>query len=240
MIAVPPPTPVLVAVLEVAGVALYDQWTASKLVLALLRQADEVFRRERVPELQRSTQNEKPTIFLQRHGESAANTSEIYACRRLDPELTERGRSQVEANATLYGDVGIRRILSSPSKRAVQTAEIIGSVLGLEPEVNAALMEVNVGDFEGESYHSTAYSSERFFSIFEDWLVRQKDTRFPGGESRQDVEERLEEMESLLSPCPTILVGHGAVCVLPWAAHEIRERKGTLPFTSGDCLLLRA
>ena len=150
-------------------------------------------------------------IFLQRHGESTANTSEIYACRRLDPELTERGRSQVEANAIFYGDVGIRRILSSPSKRAAQTAEIIGSVLGLTREVNAVLMEVNVGDFEGQSYHSAAYSSERFFSIFEDWLVRQKDTRFPGGESRQDVEERLQEMESLLSPCPTILVGHGGL-----------------------------
>ena len=98
-------------------------------------------------------------VFLQRHGESTANSSGIYACRKLDPELTEQGRVQAEVTAAFYVNSGIHRILSSPSKRAVQTAEIIGSRLGLKIETSTALMEVDVGDFEGQSYHDAVYRS---------------------------------------------------------------------------------
>lgn len=150
-------------------------------------------------------------IFLQRHGESNANVSGIYACREIDPDLTDRGFMEAKASIPFYAKAGIRKILSSPSKRSIQTAEAICDDLGCEIEINSLLMEVDVGDFEGQSYHSGAFSSERFFGVIHEWLVDHKDTRFPGGESRKDVEERIRDLEKSNFSVPTILVGHAAL-----------------------------
>ena len=150
-------------------------------------------------------------IFLQRHGECNANESGIYACRELDPDLTEQGLKEAQASVPFFAKVGIRKILSSPSRRAIQTAKAISADLRCDIEINSLLMEVDVGNFEGQSYHSDAFSSERFFEFFHEWLVEHKDSRFPGGESRKDVEGRVRKLEKIIFSFPTILVGHAGL-----------------------------
>lgn len=150
-------------------------------------------------------------IFLQRHGESDANVSGIYACREIDPDLTVQGLKDAQASIPFFAKAGIRKILSSPSKRSIQTAEAISAELRCDLEINSLLMEVDVGDFEGQSIHSDAFSSNRFFGIIHEWLVEQKDSRFPGGESRKDVEGRIRDLEKSNFSVPTILVGHAAL-----------------------------
>jgi broad specificity phosphatase PhoE len=150
-------------------------------------------------------------IFLQRHGESEANVSGIYACRELDPDLTEQGVKEAQATAPFFAKNGIRKILSSPSKRSIQTAEAINTNLRCDIETNSLLMEVDVGDFEGQSFRSEAFSSDRFFGIMHEWLVEQKDSSFPGGESRKEVEDRVRELEETIFSFPTIMVGHAAL-----------------------------
>ena len=80
-------------------------------------------------------------IFLQRHGESNTNVSEIYACRELDPDLTEQGLKEAQASVPFFAKVGIRKILSSPSRRAIQTANAISANLRCDIEINNLLME---------------------------------------------------------------------------------------------------
>jgi broad specificity phosphatase PhoE len=150
-------------------------------------------------------------IFLQRHGESDANVSGIYACRELDPDLTEQGLKEAQASVPFFAKVGIRKILTSPSRRSIQTAKAINANLRCDIEINNLLMEVDVGDFEGQSFHSEMFSSERFFGIFHEWLVENKDSRFPGGESRKEVEGRVRKLEKTIFSFPTILVGHAAL-----------------------------
>jgi probable phosphoglycerate mutase len=145
-------------------------------------------------------------MFLQRHGESEANVSKIFACRKLDPSLTEKGRRQIEDKAYFYKPLGIQKIATSPSRRAIQSAEILGRALNIDFVVNEALLEVDVGDLEGKSELIPEYIG-LFFEILNDWFYKGLNTRFPGGESKEEVESRIERTISSLSPL-TILIGH--------------------------------
>ena len=149
-------------------------------------------------------------MFLQRHGESATNLTKTFTCRRFDPGLTDEGKRQIEDIGTYYASQQIRGIVTSPSKRAVESAEILGSQLGIRPEVSDCLLEVDVGDLEGENECDQTLI-RFFFSVIEDWLVRKKNTRFPGGESWRDVERRLKLLDTLMYSPPTIFVGHTTI-----------------------------
>jgi broad specificity phosphatase PhoE len=149
-------------------------------------------------------------MFLQRHGECVTNRMKVFTCRKLDPSLTETGRRQIENRVLYYGSFDIERIVTSPSKRAIESAEILSSRLGIDYQTNECLLEIDVGDLEGESERDPE-NLQRFFSVIKDWLIRSKNTRFPGGESKDDVEERLKVLDSLISSNPAILVGHATL-----------------------------
>lgn len=89
-------------------------------------------------------------MFIQRHGESVANEKKIFSCKNFDPELTENGIKQIEALVEFYKDKKIKKIVVSPSLRAIQTVEIISEAIGVEYEVDDELIEVDLGDLEGK------------------------------------------------------------------------------------------
>ncbi len=148
-------------------------------------------------------------MYLQRHGESETNVSGLFTCRRLDPNLTATGRQQIERLIPFYRLAGVHQIITSPSIRAVQSAEILGEGLGIPVTVDEVLLEVDLGDLEGQSQRDPACLG-LFFSILSDWLKRGKNTRFPGGESREAVERRLQRVSSLGAPS-TLLLGHATL-----------------------------
>jgi len=51
----------------------------------------------------------------------------------------------------------------------------------------------------------------QFYSIMNDWIIDSKNTRFPGGESFEEVKSRLKSIKSLLSCGNTVVVGHSAL-----------------------------
>jgi len=168
-------------------------------------------------------------MFLQRHGESETNISKIFTCRKLDPGLTEKGKRQIEDKAQFYKPLGIQKIITSPSRRAIQTAGILSHALNIDFNVNEALLEVNVGDLEGKSELVPEHIG-LFLQILDDWFYKSVNTRFPNGESREEVESRIEKAIPLLLP-GTILVGHvGFFAVLLW--------KQKMPFNEAKDLFL--
>lgn len=83
-------------------------------------------------------------MILVRHGQSEFNAH--FSVTRQDPgirdpRLTEEGRRQARAAAEALGRLDIRHLMSSPYTRALETAEIIGEVLGLEVEVEPMVGE---------------------------------------------------------------------------------------------------
>lgn len=83
-------------------------------------------------------------MILVRHGQSAWNV--IYAKTRVDPKLpdpglTDEGRRQAELAAASLATIGPRRLIASPYTRAIETAEIIGAILGLAIEIEPLVRE---------------------------------------------------------------------------------------------------
>lgn len=90
-------------------------------------------------------------IILVRHGESESNVGNLMG-GWTDTPLTGLGARQAEATARrlkreLCGQPC--RIVSSDLRRAMQTAEAIGSALGVEPVSEPGLREINNGAAAG-------------------------------------------------------------------------------------------
>jgi broad specificity phosphatase PhoE len=76
------------------------------------------------------------TLYLVRHGRAAAGVEQ------LDPGLDDVGKSQAEHVAAALRDRGARRLVSSPLRRARETAAPIAAALGLVPEIREEVSEV--------------------------------------------------------------------------------------------------
>jgi broad specificity phosphatase PhoE len=104
-----------------------------------------------------------PARFLIiRHGQSEANAKKIVQGLRDFP-LDEAGRAQAAALGAWLKPSGIQTILSSPLRRAAETASILAAALGLAaPTVFQPLSEIDTGSFSGLSLDE---AKERFPDI---------------------------------------------------------------------------
>ena len=83
-------------------------------------------------------------MILLRHGESAFNAA--FNRTRIDPGirdpgLTDRGRQQAAAAAEQLREHGLRRLIASPYRRALETASIIADGLKLPLSVEPLVRE---------------------------------------------------------------------------------------------------
>ena len=126
------------------------------------------------------------TVFLLRHGETECNRAGRFD-GRLDSPLTSRGISEGRRHGrTLRGLIKSTdefRFISSPLGRTLQTARIIGEVLGRPDagiETEERLTEIDFGVWDGLSLMEI----ERDYG--DQWQERNRDEshyRIPGGES---------------------------------------------------------
>lgn len=83
-------------------------------------------------------------MILIRHGQTIFNV--IFSVTRIDPGvpdplLTSRGRSQArEVAASLAGE-GVERIVTSPYRRALQTADTVARALGVAATIDPDVRE---------------------------------------------------------------------------------------------------
>lgn len=79
-------------------------------------------------------------IYLIRHGESVSNVNDVF--QGSDDQLTARGRAQAKAlGKKLKKFYPIECIITSTHARAHETAEILGSALGITPRGTQLLIE---------------------------------------------------------------------------------------------------
>ena len=117
------------------------------------------------------------TVFLARHGESDWNAANRFQ-GHSDRPLTALGRRQAEALAAELAEVAaLSAIYSSPLRRALETAAVVGERIGLEPMPLEDLREVDVGAWTGLSRSEV---EARFPDAFRRWL--------DGGEGWEDGE----------------------------------------------------
>lgn len=83
-------------------------------------------------------------LLLLRHAESASNADPhaVTLPEERGDRLTERGFEQARVAAAALRDCGADRLLSSPMRRARETAEVLAAELGLTIEVDDEIHEL--------------------------------------------------------------------------------------------------
>lgn len=86
-------------------------------------------------------------LFL-RHGESAhnAHSGEEPLSDQDGDRLTARGAEQARAAGAALRDRGVTRLLTSPLRRARETAVAVGEALAMEPEELPYAFELHAGE----------------------------------------------------------------------------------------------
>jgi broad specificity phosphatase PhoE len=88
-------------------------------------------------------------LFLVRHGLTDWN-EEGRLLGRIDIGLNARGQAQASELARSFRDVPVARVVSSPQRRAQETAQPIADALGLALETEPGVDEVWLGRWQGK------------------------------------------------------------------------------------------
>lgn len=134
----------------------------------------------------------RPTLFLVRHAESTGNLGARLQGSRIGGALSGRGVKQSEATAKYLVDTfaelrcGKARLASSPSSRALQTAEPIAARLGCETHADAGLAELDFGEWSGHLVEQLENDE-----VYQRWKSDPWSHAAPGGESLHDVQKRV-------------------------------------------------
>jgi broad specificity phosphatase PhoE len=151
-------------------------------------------------------------LYVVRHGESGWNRDRRVQGQSLDaPGLTELGRTQAAGAAVEFSTIGaIDRIVTSDLARAVETAAIIATAIGVPAEPDARLREQAMGSLEG------LLSADAWGELQGvDWT---DSTRLGGaaGETGYDVQARVGSLltdliaaEAAGGPSRVVVVSHG-------------------------------
>ena len=103
-------------------------------------------------------------------------------------QLTDKGREQVRDLADRLRSRRVAAVYSSTMERAVQSAELASSELGVPTVVTDGLQEFSLGDLAGVSYQDP-----RVQHVFVGWLHGALDVGCPGAENGQAVVQRFKD-----------------------------------------------
>ena len=126
-------------------------------------------------------------LYLLRHGEIASSEEKRYIGQTNVP-LSSKGLRQAAWWKRELSHFKFKNVYSSNLMRALDTARIVSGLPDVDIETMAQLREINLGDWDGKGM-------ENIRTRFPDaWQERGRhiDTfRTPGGESFQDLHERV-------------------------------------------------
>jgi broad specificity phosphatase PhoE len=142
-------------------------------------------------------------IYFVRHGLSEANVKQIFPSRKDNCSLVDKGRKQAQETAKKIKDEGIEihKIVSSPSLRARETAEIIAKELGFD--ISDIIIDERINEYDVGSLSGTPWQA--LSSVV---LINAKDAEDP-----KDFQERVYSCVKELAQFPEniLLVSHGGV-----------------------------
>ncbi|MBN1681711.1 MAG: histidine phosphatase family protein [Anaerolineae bacterium] len=123
-----------------------------------------------------------------RHGETAWNSTGRWQGHAPIP-LNDSGIHQANLLARYLAEntIQITTLYSSPTKRALQTAEIVAQAIDVPVHLDPDLREVDLGEWQGLTRQEVlAWDSERFLAFEADWY----NVPTPNGENRNQLKAR--------------------------------------------------
>lgn len=153
-------------------------------------------------------------LFI-RHGQTDWNSAQRVMGRQPIP-LNKVGRDQAAKIAAYLKDTEAAAVITSPVKRAVETAQIIvDSRPGLKLIVEEGLNEIDYGEWVNLTITEV---TANYPDVWENYHGRPEDMVIPGGETlKQALGRTIETMERLKKKYPEgrlLLVSHADVIKL--------------------------
>lgn len=177
--------------------------------------------------------------WVMRHGHSEANRQSLIVS---DPArgttgygLSERGRAEVSRTIAEHQSLlsAMDKIYSSDFLRARQTAELVGSHLGIEVELSEALRERRFGTRELQStqHYAAIWGADRHDPHHQQWQV----------ESVAAVAARLQrwlgELDQQSRDQNYLLVSHGdplQILLLAAGGGDVRDHRALKPLATAE------
>ena len=147
-----------------------------------------------------------PFLYLMRHGATEWNLQDRLNSRTETDVLPEE-EMEIESMGRRLAAHRFARLLSSPSRRALQTARILAGALSIEIEQEELLREVDFGAFEGRTQSELA--AGEMAPSYAAW--RRGEENVMKAESLGDSATRAAELMRIMedSPSPVLAVSHG-------------------------------
>ncbi len=150
-------------------------------------------------------------LYLVRHGETEYNRHDLFR-GQIDIPLNETGRRQAEAAGEHLSGTGITAFYSGPLARAVDTVRHIAAPHGIQPAVLPLLNDIDYGAWSGKTVDEI---KKAYPDVYELWVHRPAEVRFPDGESLREAHARIQECMKWLWQRHTdeaiVAVGHKVV-----------------------------
>jgi probable phosphoglycerate mutase len=155
-------------------------------------------------------------IIMLRHAATPWNEAGRYQ-GRADPTLSTAGQLAAQLLAAALAPVAVARIVSSPLRRARQTAAAIAQPHALRPNIDGDLIEVDYGAWEGMTQPEVKLLWPK---LLRQWKRNPGEVRFPGGETLDDARARLHAFLARLAATPpggvTVVITHQTIVRLAW------------------------
>lgn len=163
-------------------------------------------------------------ITVVRHGQSESNRTGVWQGQGNSP-LSSEGREQARALAYRLGGRTYDLAVASDLDRASDTAGIVG----VDPEIDPAWRELDIGSWEGRSREDVAVEDGELLAA----VRRGEDVKMGGGESLREFDGRvIEAFEKLQTRLEdeerAVVVAHGGV-IASLTRHVLGTRGAFVP-----------
>ncbi len=183
-------------------------------------------------------------IYLVRHAQSEFNEKGIFQ-GSLDSDLTPLGYVQARMVGVFFENKGIKRIISSPQRRALKTALTIGDILGMDVEVDERIKEISFGELEGKRFVDLL---EEMGDVLRRWLKDPLNNPLPTQEPMEEFSKRISSFLEDISKSKedsVVVVAHGGtlhalICIATglglenmWNIHKDNASVSCLKYEDG-------
>ena len=176
----------------------------------------------------------KATLLLARHGQTVWHAENRYAGGDSDVDLTPAGVEQACALAAFARLRGIDAVVTSPVRRARETAAPVVTELGLPVETVEDLREVRFGVVEGRTLAEVAAEGPDGAAMVDRFRTDPVAHPFPGAEPPADAADRcavaLRAVAARARDATVLVIGHNTLLRLGLCAPD---RTAGVPLPAG-------
>lgn len=179
------------------------------------------------------------TVYLVRNAEAVANVKRQFT---NSSQLTANGRKQASELATFLQQFRIARLVSSPSRHAAETAQILSERLQIDSEIVEGLQNFHTGAWEGLNVDQISIEYPREWKTFKTGSLTPETPIVPEGETARAFLDRVvstfqQVVASIVNDTSACIVSHNLSTAVILAHVAEASERGMFRFEQYNCAL---